>query len=639
MSNLLIKDPPVVEVVPGVDDDPDTPGAPGQPGSPGVPGQEERYETVQYVYPNFFGVPLNPRDVQLREIYIFPQPMGLYVWKPLYFRANGKYANIDVRMIPSAEQFWSYTLHYHYVAPIPPIPPVPPGEPPDDFPGDTTEVDEGFGWDKSAFSVPRIAAPYRAAFRIPDTVVGAACGVQFETGLEGQWKLDGFKIEKGELVPIVGGLEVGLPAYYPHAADALLEIVMVNNYKLWRVDGVPVLAVDLQYEAPDSPVQVFLGGMLYAPGDSIYDPYLGRPDMGTIVFRGPEALGGDTYEFGEVEFRPLRVTGGMGHRVTFEPMAVLGGEIVQGGALVMRVMYAAGWADSFGPPVASGGAVSLLPMRIAGAAGRGVGNFRFRAMDVRGGIMRQGAVEFPAPFLLGFGGFETATDADMSWFADASSSAAPTRITLADMPSSFVFTVTLNPALVADSSALSTVLATDPLTVQALLGAMARSTVDIGEATPPFEDPGNVWVVNAKTGAVSTYVEFPFNSYARIGDAYYGLKADGLYLLEGDTDAAATILANVNFGQLDFGTTALKRVTDVYIGIASTGKLMLKVTANGQSYLYQQQRATNEMQVQRFVPGRGLQGLMLTFELYNTDNTDFEMSSIEFAAVPLTRRI
>lgn len=629
MANALIKDPPIVTVIPGVVD------IPGHPGAPGRPGQEEHYEDVLYVYPNFFGVPLNPRDVQLRETYIFPVPMTLWTYKPLYLRATGAYANIDVMMMATGEQFWTYRLHYKHVDEVPPIDPVD-----DHYTGDTVVTDMRLGWDKSAFSITSRAAPYRAQFRIPDKVVGAMCGVAYIDAIDGQWKLDGFKMEHGVLSALLQGSphRTGLA----HASGALLEVTMNAQQQYWKVDGVVVLAAvppSLNPNTVDSPVPVFLGGMLYASDDSIYDPVLELLPMGTVAFMPPAVHGGILYKYGEISSAYMTVTGGVGARVTFEPMAVLGGHVDAIGTLVFRNMAVAGWAAEIGPPVVSAGAVSFLPMDLEGAAGRGVGVIIMRAMDVRGGLMRQGAVSFPAPFLLGFGGFVTSVDAGAFGDLISAASTAAVRVTDAAMPTTLALTVTLNPARVAVGSALSTSLANGTLSVQALLGALAYSSAAAGSATPPFEDPGNVWVVNDDTGAISTYVGFPFNSYARIGDAYYGLKSDGLYLLEGDTDDSAVIRASLDFGQLDFGTTAFKRVTDVYVGMTSTNKLLLKVTADGKSYVYQQQRSSTVSAAQRFVPGKGLQGMVLAFELYNLDNTDFELSSIEFTAIPLSRRI
>ena len=43
--------------------------------------------------------------------------------------------------------------------------------------------------------------------------------------------------------------------------------------------------------------------------------------------------------------------------------------------------------------------------------------------------------------------------------------------------------------------------------------------------------------------------------------------------------------------------------------------------------------------MQRIDTGKGLRANWLEFELYNADGEDFELASVEFAAVPLSRRI
>ena len=190
-------------------------------------------------------------------------------------------------------------------------------------------------------------------------------------------------------------------------------------------------------------------------------------------------------------------------------------------------------------------------------------------------------------------------------------------------------------ALAAAQLALSSRVVSDTLQ-----SAFAVSIISIGAVTPTYESPGTVWVLNDDSGATSTYTNYPFNSYAVLGGRAYGLRADGLYLLEGSNDAGANIRASVAFGKQDFGTTINKRVTDVYIGVASDGQLLLKViTADQDEFVYVQQRSSPKHQVQRFVPGKQLHGNFLAFELFTNDNTTFDLSSIEFTAVPLTRRI
>lgn len=633
MANALIKDPPIVTVIPGVVD------VPGHPGVPGRPGQEEHYEEVQYVYKNYFGVPLNPRDVQLRELYIFPDPIRPWYYQPLYLRATGAYANADVMMLITPTQFWSYRIHFKYVAEVPAIDPVD-----DHYTGDTVELDLRLGWDQSAYSIPQRPAPYRAAFKIPDAVLGAVCGVGLTDTLSNRWHLNGFKMESGVLSAVVEG-DVARDDI-AHADGDLLEVTMNSNVMIWKVAGAVVLSTAPNaFGAPnsqDSPVPAFLGGMLYASDDYIYDPVLEALPIGSIVFQPATALGGDLYEFGSLTSIPMTVSGGElinGGDVTFAYPAVNGGDVIDGGALTFQQMYVVGWASPIPPPVVEGGGVAFLLMDLEGRGGYNRAALSMKPMDVHGGIGGDGAVSFDPMYLLGFGSFETAVDAGGFEFVNAVSVSGPSRLTDSAMPATVGLTVSLSSARAAPADALSVMFVNDDYVLQALLGASAYSTVDLGDATPVFEDPGNVWVVNDDTGATSTYVNFDFNSYAKIGDAYYGVREDGLYLLEGADDFGSITLANIAFGNLDFGTTANKRVTDVYVGLSSTGKLMLKVTAGGVSYYYRQQRSSTANATQRFVPGRGLHGNLIAFELYNDDNTDFDLDSIEFSAVPLTRRI
>ena len=148
-----------------------------------------------------------------------------------------------------------------------------------------------------------------------------------------------------------------------------------------------------------------------------------------------------------------------------------------------------------------------------------------------------------------------------------------------------------------------------------------------------------MWVMNAETGGFTRYEGFDFNSYAKVGANYYGCKSDGIYQLDGDTDAGAPIRSMVSFGKQNFGTSALKRITNAYVGVSGQGRLFLKVLAEGQEYTYAQRGYDEQLQVQRFDTGKGLRANWLEFELYNADGEDFELASVEFAAVPLSRRI
>lgn len=176
------------------------------------------------------------------------------------------------------------------------------------------------------------------------------------------------------------------------------------------------------------------------------------------------------------------------------------------------------------------------------------------------------------------------------------------------------------------------------MTTSELLTAIMNSFVQAGFSVPVFNPANNVWVVS-EAGQSSRYEGYEFNSFGKIGARYYGMKADGLYLLEGEDDDGTPIKASVGLGMHDFGTSALKRIANCYIGVASSGTMFLKVIANGEEYLYAARSDDPYMATQRVDIGKGIRANYMTFELYNSNGCDFELNSVEFAAVALNRRI
>ena len=119
----------------------------------------------------------------------------------------------------------------------------------------------------------------------------------------------------------------------------------------------------------------------------------------------------------------------------------------------------------------------------------------------------------------------------------------------------------------------------------------------------------------------------------------FGARSDGLYLMEGDTDAGVPIRASLAFGSTDFKTRHLKRPEHAYIGVASSGTMYLKVIVQGKEYVYAARRSDDYMAVQRIDIGRGIRASYLAFELYNSDGCDFELNTVSFYAAELTRSI
>ena len=175
---------------------------------------------------------------------------------------------------------------------------------------------------------------------------------------------------------------------------------------------------------------------------------------------------------------------------------------------------------------------------------------------------------------------------------------------------------------------------TPQLTVQAVMTALANaSNLVFDEGSP------TVWALNTKNAGTTRYNNFAFNSFAKINGSYYGVKKDGIYKLTGANDAGSAIAAAVNFGKTDFGTSRLKSLTQCYVGVASTGAVVLKVIADGQTYIYTARDSSTALGTQRVDLGRGFRANYFDLELQNSNGGAFDLASIEFTPIPLSRRI
>lgn len=140
--------------------------------------------------------------------------------------------------------------------------------------------------------------------------------------------------------------------------------------------------------------------------------------------------------------------------------------------------------------------------------------------------------------------------------------------------------------------------------------------------------------VNAETGASTQYTGYSFDSFCRGHDGkYYGIKADGIYLLEGQADS------EVDFGDLNFGTTAEKRLLTSYTSGESDDLLNLHVTDERDTYEYPARQINEGNNTVRFDVGKGLKANYFGIKITNTDGADFAIDAVEIAAVATSRRI
>lgn len=174
-------------------------------------------------------------------------------------------------------------------------------------------------------------------------------------------------------------------------------------------------------------------------------------------------------------------------------------------------------------------------------------------------------------------------------------------------------------------------------TSSAAVSAMARLVAD-APSRLPHEGEAFTQVCHEEGGFVSEYKDYNFQSFAKIDGRYYGVAADGVYLLEGDSDDGRAITARVDFGTQTLSSDQLKNVPAVYAGIASTAAATLVVGTRQGEFRYPQRGHSPRVQAQRFDLGRGLRDTHYDFAI-EAPAAGLELDSVEFGISKSTRRI
>lgn len=146
------------------------------------------------------------------------------------------------------------------------------------------------------------------------------------------------------------------------------------------------------------------------------------------------------------------------------------------------------------------------------------------------------------------------------------------------------------------------------------------------------------WVMNTRTGAVTEYADFVFNSFAALGNRYVGASEDGLFELLGDTDDGDDIIARVKGGYLQFGGTQLSRLKEAYIAATGQGSMILRIrTKDGAVYNYGVD-STRDGRSTKVHMGKGQRSRYFAFELISAGQ-DFDLDTLEFVPIVVQRRV
>jgi hypothetical protein len=145
------------------------------------------------------------------------------------------------------------------------------------------------------------------------------------------------------------------------------------------------------------------------------------------------------------------------------------------------------------------------------------------------------------------------------------------------------------------------------------------------------------WAMNTRSGAVTEYSNYAFNSFGRIGDICYGASDSGLYKLIGDDDAGIDIVADIKSGFAQWAGTKLAMFKGVYLGTRGGGDFVLKlITGDDKTFIYSVN--ARDMATTKITLGKGLRARYFAFELVSTGQ-DFDLDTIEFVPLVSDRRV
>ena len=513
-----------------------------------------------------------------------------------------------------------------------------------------TIIDYQFGWNAKAHSIFPVENNGAFQFRVPQSTSGAVVGMAV-TPIEIGYKdiVFGFYVSSGFVKILESGVEVASLGAHP---GALLKITRNSGRIIYDIDGTVVR------DRENTTLPVFLKAALYLGGDSVEDAELLTIQSAYGSFPAMVGYAGETAASQAIGFM-LPMSGASGFYDlgeaygSFPPMTGISADasgyaIASGGFLpmagyaeqdILTPTYA--FCDGFMMPMTGaaqgadepeGGAeVSFLPM--VGISSASAYSYAQGLIGPLYGYADEGEREDQAIVFSGF---------------DAGLSLAPVLINFAVIDGNMNVIGMLTVSSVGVAEVMSQFGVSDTYELAQVLRAAIESWMETNTLFPDSSVGRDVWVYHMDAGGSTRYSGYDFTSIKKVGDAYYGVKPDGIYILEGlDDNGVAGPAASVNFGSTNFGTMSKKAIPFVYVGMSSNGDTLLRVTSTGidaanrpveNTYTYRVRDKTETMKSHRFELGRGLNSTFYGFELV-AEGTAFDLHSIEFQPITLTRRL
>ena len=138
--------------------------------------------------------------------------------------------------------------------------------------------------------------------------------------------------------------------------------------------------------------------------------------------------------------------------------------------------------------------------------------------------------------------------------------------------------------------------------------------------------------VNVSNRAVTQFTNYPFNSFAHLGDeVFLGANEEGLYLLGGNMDDSVPIQAEVVTKTTDLRDFRRKRFVRAYLGCRCDGDLTFGVSTEDGAYadfVKAHARVDGAIGGVRVPLDSSIRGRYWTFRITNMDGADFSLDAL-----------
>ena len=481
----------------------------------------------------------------------------------------------------------------------------------------STATGYNLGWNAGARSIAFFNGNGYAEFQVRASVVGVICGLNFYDGIDSGYNgrtIDcAFYLARGEARIIQNGA-VGV--YVGSYTDStIFRVERSGTEVIWKMDGTEVFT-----KTTGVPTETgWLEASLFSGDDEVLNPVLvqlSSPDLtaqtGTLAASlPPMSFFGADRAYGALDATLPALT-------MFAEAGMVTPSFAVGDWVLPPMSF-----DLTGLTGEIGQINASLPSLAMLAADHPYGEMFARLEPME---MYASAFEGNLNASLSSQGFVGAKMAASTFLVVSMNSTGAAS-------SVFVVQAVVDAELLAEAAAGST------MGMSAIREAVMLSLARSGDVLGVPGSDNETWVVNLDSSGSTNYTNYAFNSFATIGGRHYGAGPDGIFLLDGDTDAGAPIRASVSLGKLDFGKATKKTVAECYVGMSGAGNLFVKVIAEGAAYVYKTRDFSDELQQQRVKFGKGLKTNYVELEIYNEDGADFELDTVEFRVADLSRRI